>query len=715
MAAGRYWHAWRAMPALPRTGVLPADRVLPHALIAEGLGQPERVEDLLRRARGGDSLPAFQALAARADERAERWRAAELRYRRLLAMPAAGSRDRVAAAVRLAMVLERAGPRDSAIAAWRRAAQAEPAVADWFAVRRAALEQDTALAFAALGGMLSPGAGQRAQLLVASRRMSAGNAAGALEAYRAAGTPLDVARAEVALGRTVQARVRADAVLLRDPTSPDALLAANFVAEHFQPLTLLENLGASRAFLARGDAASAERYARAAAQQSDTSVQAWLDLSRIETARGRLRASLRALDSAGTRAGVRRASLVAVARVDALVADGRWDDAAALVQVLSQARPGDSLVARAVLTLANHDRAGGETELEEARYRLLLRRFSATPPSIVARFRLGLLLYSDGERDSAAALVGAALRQDTAATLGQGPRYWSARMRLERGDSGAVWELQAIATQAPLAFYGVRSRELLSDTAFVVDTTLDPPRPGSFAPALARERVRLLAGFGMDAEARAETVGWVSDPAATVPLLISAAAAAVQAGYARESIALGEAARRRAGMVLGVARALFPLPMPGVIEGEAAERCVDPLLLAALIRQESRFDPRAVSAVGARGLSQVMPGTGQEMSARLRLGPWSADLLFVPDFNLHLGARYVFDRLEVDSLPLHALLASYNAGPARVRRWRSWPEFTDPDLFAERVTIAQTRDYVRTVYASYVWYRAAYSSLPSSP
>jgi len=61
------------------------------------------------------------------------------------------------------------------------------------------------------------------------------------------------------------------------------------------------------------------------------------------------------------------------------------------------------------------------------------------------------------------------------------------------------------------------------------------------------------------------------------------------------------------------------------------------------------------------------------------------------------------------------LLASYNAGPARVTRWKNWPEYGDPDLFAERVMISQTRDYVRTVYASYVWYRYAWAPPPVAP
>jgi soluble lytic murein transglycosylase len=225
----------------------------------------------------------------------------------------------------------------------------------------------------------------------------------------------------------------------------------------------------------------------------------------------------------------------------------------------------------------------------------------------------------------------------------------------------------------------------------------------------------LLAAFGFEADARAEAVGWVGDSSASTQVLLAAAEAAGELGYARESISLGEAAWARAGMVRGVARALFPYSFREIIESEAAEHCVDALLLAAIIRQESRFDPRATSVVGARGLSQIWTPTGREMVQRLRLGTFNAELLYVPDFNLHLGTRYVQDRTVRDSFPVHALVASYNAGPARVGRWRRWPEYEDPDLFVERVSIPETQNYVRVVYASYVWYKAAWQEPPPPP
>ncbi|MBI1723118.1 MAG: transglycosylase SLT domain-containing protein [Gemmatimonadetes bacterium] len=720
LIAGRYWHALQVVPPPPPSRPLAAGDALLHAVIAEGLGRTARVDELVRRAQGGDSLPELLALAARADERAGRWALVEAKYRRLAQLPSAPPAMRAAATVRLAMALQQLGRLDSAIAAWRQAAQALPEIADWLALARAEIQRDTAVAFASLSAARTPGAAQRADLLVARRRLTAGNLRGALDVYRRLGRTLEIARVEYALGQWRLARVRADSVLFADPTKPAALLAATFLTGRYDTLSLREYLAVSRAYRARDDLSSAERFARRAIARSDTSVGAWLELGRIESERGDLRAALTALDSAAVRPRGRRrtgsppATLIAFARAQALQAAGRWDEAAPLVDTLVRAHPGDSSIARAVLFLADHDRARGEAAKELARYRVLRRRFPGTPAANVARFRLGLLAYTRGAVDTAATLVAAAFARDSTRQLGLAPRYWDARLRLELGDSAAAAALRRIAAEYPLGYYGVRARQLLGDTSsLLVDTALALPKPGSFPPARARERIRLLASLGFDAEARAEATGWVGDTSASVHVLVAAAGAAADAGLAREAIALGEAARARAGMVPGVARALFPISYRAIVEAEAVEQCIDPLLLAAIIRQESRFEPRARSRAGARGIGQVMPSTGRQLAARMRLGSWDPDLLYVPDFNLHLGSRYLNDRINGDSLPIWAVLASYNAGPDRVARWRRWAEFDDADLFAERVSIRETHDYVKTVYANYVWYRQAYRPAPA--
>jgi len=713
---GRFWHALRAAPALPRPPrSVPQSLAVLYARIDTGLGRWKEAGEVLRRVRGRDTLPEAVALAAFAAEHLEQWREAEVGFRRVVELATTSAELRGQALVHLAFAFEALGRRDSAVVTWRRAAQALPEIADWLALRRAALEPDTTLVLALVSAARSPGAAQRADAYVAQRRLAAGNAIGALDLYRRWGRSLDIARVEYTIGQRRTARLRADSVLLIDPTRPHALLAANLLREQHDTLTVREEAGLARVYRALNDLASAERTLRSALARGDTNVALWLELAALRSERRDPRGALAAVDSADRHTRRLGTPRVAAARVTAYAAAKEYGRADTLLLPLVEHFPGDSSVARAVLLLAEHDRALVQTPDEMRRYWLLVARFPLAPATNVARFRLALWHVVLGQRDSAEAILADVVARDSAGALGTAPRFWRARLRWDRGDSTAAAFLRRIAQQEPFSYYGVRARELLGEPlGFVPDSAIAPPRPGSFAPARARERVRMLASLGFDVEARAEAIGWIGDSASSVHLLAAVAGAAAAAGLAREAILLGQAVQARAGITVAAARGVQPLPYRVVIEGEAAEQCLDPLLMAAIIRQESRFTARVTSRAGARGMSQVMPATGRQLAQWMRIAGWDAELLFIPDFNLHLGSRFLADRLRVDSFPVYAAIAAYNAGAQRVDRWRLWPEFGDPDLFVERVAIAETRNYVKTVYASYQWYRRAYAT-PIAP
>lgn len=716
LAAGRYWHAARAAPPLPAAPrPVPAAAAERHLAIAAALGDGSRTDGIVARVRGADTIPALLLLAARSDEQAGRWATAEARYRRVAALPAASPADRAAAAVRLAVALEHQGTPGAAADAWRRAAQALPQLEDWFALRRAALEPDTALAFATLAAMRSPGAAAGADALLAGRRLAAGNLAGALALYLRRGRPLDAARVEVALGRGDVARRRVDRVLTADPAQPIALLAANFLVATFRPLTPVELLGIARAYRARGGLATAEGYARRAAA-GDSGIGGWLEVAFVAAARRRPLEARVALDSAAARLARRpgpAATALAPVRVRVLAAAGRWDEADSVVAGMARASPGDSSAAAAALYLADRARVRGADATERALESLLVRDFGGTAAGSIARFRLALASYAAGRRDSAASALATVLARDSAGELGLAARYWAGRIALERGDAAGPAALRAVAAAAPTRYYGVRARELLGEPLALAPDSAPAGRGPGLDPGAAAERVGLLAAVGLTAEARAEALGWVADSAAPAAVLAAAGTAAAAADFGREAVLLGDAARVRGPLSRATAEAFFPRPFRGVVAGEAAEACVDPLLLNAIIRQESRFQPLARSRAGARGLAQMEQRTAREMTRRMRLGSWNPQLLDVPDFNLHLGARYLRDRMARGPLPLPALIASFNAGPARIAQWRAWPELRDPDLFVERLSVSETRDYVRNVYANYAWYRRLYAAAGS--
>jgi soluble lytic murein transglycosylase len=152
----------------------------------------------------------------------------------------------------------------------------------------------------------------------------------------------------------------------------------------------------------------------------------------------------------------------------------------------------------------------------------------------------------------------------------------------------------------------------------------------------------------------------------------------------------------------------FPIPFRDALEQNARLSALDPFLVAALIRQESEFNPRAVSRARAYGLTQILPGTGRQLSRKIDLRGFRTAMLFTPDVNLRLGTFYL--RLLLDELQgqWEETLASYNAGKGRVTQWLSGTQYNEPAEFVESIPITETRNYVQTVLRNADVYRKLY-------
>ncbi len=154
----------------------------------------------------------------------------------------------------------------------------------------------------------------------------------------------------------------------------------------------------------------------------------------------------------------------------------------------------------------------------------------------------------------------------------------------------------------------------------------------------------------------------------------------------------------------------FPLPYRKDLERFSKENMLDPFLMAALIRQESEFDAKVVSRANARGLTQIEPSTGRELSRKLKIRKYTTAKLFQPALNLQFGTYYL--RLVTDQLGGHteAALAAYNAGMSRAKAWLTWGDFQEPAEFVETVPFTQTRGYIQAVLRNADAYRRIYGS-----
>lgn len=148
----------------------------------------------------------------------------------------------------------------------------------------------------------------------------------------------------------------------------------------------------------------------------------------------------------------------------------------------------------------------------------------------------------------------------------------------------------------------------------------------------------------------------------------------------------------------------FPLHHDATIRREAARNRLDPAWVAAEIRAESVFDPRARSHANALGLMQVVPGTGMTVARRLGLAWGGAESLYDTDTNIILGSAYLRQLLDTYGGQPYFAIAGYNAGPAPLARWQSQRPGMDPDFWIETISYKETREYVARVLAFSVIY-----------
>jgi soluble lytic murein transglycosylase len=137
---------------------------------------------------------------------------------------------------------------------------------------------------------------------------------------------------------------------------------------------------------------------------------------------------------------------------------------------------------------------------------------------------------------------------------------------------------------------------------------------------------------------------------------------------------------------------------------------LDPYLVASLIRQESEFNPLAVSRANAVGLMQLLPRTGKLVAHQEKLRRYSASQLFTPAVNLELGTRYFRGMVDQFGGSFEYALAAYNAGTDRVEDWLSQGKYRDAQEFVESIPFTETREYVQAILRNASVYRQLYGT-----
>ena len=156
--------------------------------------------------------------------------------------------------------------------------------------------------------------------------------------------------------------------------------------------------------------------------------------------------------------------------------------------------------------------------------------------------------------------------------------------------------------------------------------------------------------------------------------------------------------------------ALFPRPYWADLKRFSVANGLDPYLVASLIRQESEFNPLAVSRANAVGLMQLLPKTGKVVAHQVDLKRYNSTELFSPAVNLQLGTRYFRGMVDKFGGSFEHALAAYNAGSDRVEEWMGEGPYRDSPEFVESIPFTETREYVQAIMRNASVYKQLYGA-----
>jgi soluble lytic murein transglycosylase len=280
---------------------------------------------------------------------------------------------------------------------------------------------------------------------------------------------------------------------------------------------------------------------------------------------------------------------------------------------------------------------------------------------------------------------------------------------MELGDTiGAEEHIREIMTRDPVSYYAVMGSDLLGVSYTINVSTADATTLPSWL-ATGLSDIDLFAEAGLEQAVTAEVNRLIEVARASKGDMLGLAEGLIARGRTIDGINLGWELRDGGHeWDSRLIRVTFPLPYFELIRREAVEWGVDPIILAAIIRQESAFKTDIVSRAGAIGLMQVMPPTGAQLARVHGPSGFRDAHLASPEVSLHLGAAYFVEMSARYDGVLPLILSAYNAGPTRATRWQRYPEVSDLLRFTERIPFVETRGYVKNVRRNLGIYRVLY-------
>jgi soluble lytic murein transglycosylase len=415
----------------------------------------------------------------------------------------------------------------------------------------------------------------------------------------------------------------------------------------------------------------------------------------------------------------------------------RYDQFPVILERLAKRHPASPWRVQALISVANRYLIDNRPELYEPLYRACYESFPSAPRADYCHWKVTWRHYIT-RRPDATDYLREHLTKYPDSDQAIAALYYLGRLAETAGrpQDAKTYYSEAVA-RFPNSYYADLAEKRLSVAS--VSRAADPPDiqqfldsvhwsprrvPGSFEPTAATrlrvERARQLDSAGLyDLCERELRFGAQTDGQSQV-LAIQLAQSITRSDSTHRAL------RTMKGLVPGYIywpldsapaefwHLLFPLPYRSALETYSRRMDIDPFLVAGLIRQESEFNPKAVSSARAYGLTQILPSTGRAL-LKMSRRRFHASILFRPDVNLRLGAMHLRHVYNQSSDRWEVALATYNAGATRVQSWLTWADFREPSEFIETIPFSETRHYVFAVLRNAEIYRKLYASTPSGP
>ncbi len=396
---------------------------------------------------------------------------------------------------------------------------------------------------------------------------------------------------------------------------------------------------------------------------------------------------------------------------------GDHDEYVRLSRELVAEFPDSSWAEETLNNLASHFIIEDEDDQADTAFRELYAKFPQGPRAERAAWKAGWWAYRKGNFKDAVSFFESAAGTFPRSDYRPSYLYWAGRARLQLADAqGAAALFRIVTTDYLNTYYGrLAEKKLQAAGVRLVSAATAPstaPGPDVTAPPNS-DVIRALLSLGLYDQARDELLyalrTWGENPVvnATLGWLFN------RQGDMRRGIIYMKRAYPQymsdegSRMPVEMLRIVYPLDYWPLIKKHAAAQGLDPYLVAALINQESAFDPAIRSSANAIGLMQLLPSVGRSYARKAGVRRYSTASLTRPEVNIQLGTRYFGDLVRrVGGIPF--ALACYNAGESRVNSWNAEKPGLELDEYIDDIPFPETQTYVRRILGSAEDYRRLY-------